>query len=682
MTVLIHKHMTRYTLYIFLSFAGLQATGQGRIQLTSDLFQGPYFKVSLQDKGAVHTQPKNMLYNFHDGGLYEDVSRPQVDFKKETQVMLDLTRWNMEQRIGLLYEKNHELRALIRQHFPEVLANAHKLNLRSTQLNATLLPLTHKPAVVLGVQQQAAMQRYLEQIYNLKDASARELEKVMQKQQLSQNAISDLQKIRTQLLDDAGWHASDGALVLGMLATNMLASSNLVYDLLAINPAVANHAGIYALTRAKEVVQESLVLGEFDLAKMRDAFILASLKDATTEGKDLLKVADAMVNLAQNVKLMTELPEDHAGLKEEIRQQLENIDREIRRYAEKTNKSQHAIELNRYIIQAIDDYLRINNIDGDFRMQRMRNVTPPPQNVRPRGFEFQEIDFRQELYQGIVPLKADIKYERLKMENSYKTVLKRFEDLVTIGRQDPVFPSREALLSSERTAQLCLHYADQVADDLKEIKGRYPAADETLVKSWLSAARESRYRALNYYPFTDKVFRFTPVSMEQLKQTMTSALQVVQPGEGIPEFGSTIYTAFIAGQAYQVKEHLFQSDSGRWLSANEIAVRAASDTGFHYIGKALDQQSLDRAAYYATIGKPVIAVYYNHDGYGKIALVLPGLNAGKETFADDWKMWVPLIADHTIMQAGNFGASRVSEGKMSEGFSALAAAHTTLYFLE
>lgn len=674
------KLLIRSSALTVMFFLALHVSGQNGITIRAGMFKGPYNKLTLHAPEFVYAQPQIMLHNFHDGGMPQDVAQPQVDFKKETEEMLNYVMGNIESRIQSLNAANSTLAGLISRQLPSVEKNATQLNQRSRKLNATLMPLAQKPELVLDVQKQAALRQYLESIHSLKNASHQELSKVLHKQQLVKNAIDDLHKIREKLISESTWHTSDAALLTGILATNIMATSNLIYDLLAINPAAANNAGIYTLTRAKEVVQEALVLGEFDIGKMRDAFIIAAVKDAATEGNDLLKIADAIVNLAATVKSMTELPEDQAALKEEIRRQLENVEREINKFGEKNNKAQNVLELHRYIIQSIDNYLKLNNINEDFRLKPIEHTMPPLENIRPRGFEFQGIDFREELYQGIVPIKADINHEGRKIASTYETVRHRFNEHTERGTDDPVFKSMEELLESQRTATMCSMYAERIANDIESIKQKYPAVDKSLIESWVWASQEVRYTALNYYPFSDKTFRFTPVQLEDMRKEITNAVSYMQQQEVIPQYACNIYTAYVASKVYNVNEALFKKETGEWLTANELAAKASVDNNFHYIGNAYNQGNLDKASYYATIGKPVIALYYNSTGHGHVNMVLPGLNAGPALRSGTWKMWVPLVTNYSLTESGPC-TDCFLEGKMSDAFSASRAEHVILYWL-
>lgn len=630
-------------LFAFLMYAQL-AVGQPYFKAD---FNGPYSRITLHATGKVYTEPIMLLHNYRDGGMDNDGAVPQVDFKAETKAMLDKTESNIDARIKELNAKYQQLYHDVQNGMPSIVIENEKYKNKANVLNVQLSRISQKPDLFVTVTQQIALQRYLEQVFSLKEATNKELTKILEKQQISQQFLGDLRKLREELLSDQQWHSSDAALAVGVLAYNTLATSNLIYDLLGINPALENNPLIFSLTTFKETFQESIISGQLNYAEVRDAFILARAKDAAKPG-DLIKVADAMATLAQTMKKMTELPEDHAALKQEVRDQLDAIDRQIGLYQQNNQRSEEVIALHRYILKAIDDYIKLNQIDDQFRMDVIPMPNLPLEHIRPKGYDLKGIELREPLYKNFNPLKAELLFEQHKQNSDYPKISRRYASFVEAGKADPVFIKPDHLSENERTARLSLQYANLLLEQLNEPEESKVAVSVDQVRELLNHAKTSRYVAMNYMP-SKKVAGFSlfpdgfiTQEMDQVQAEMKK-LSVVLPDTNV------VYTSMALNRIYKVNQRLFQNEKGDWLSGRELGARTAIAADFHYLGTAEQQKTLDVAAYLSTSGKPVIAVCTNAEGIVTIGMVLPGLNVEKSG-SEKWSSGI--LADYKSASGG------------------------------
>lgn len=626
----------RGMLLILFAVAGRESMGQYRIKADYSVFKSPYSKLTLQDGGFVHLQPVNMLYGYRDGALYEDEARPQIDFKVETDIMLAKVEGNIEKRLKKLDEKKQELNSLLAKGFPGANAAAFQLQQHTLNRNSNLQSLATQQARILTELQQLSLQKYLDNLNAIKSISNKHADKALYKQQLAKNALRDLEKLQASLLEETNWHRSDGSLAGGLLAANLLATSNLIYDLLGMNPALKGRLGIKTFAAIKSHLQDMLIAGEVDPEKVADLFFDAATMDAGDDGSDLETIAEAMIGLAETVKLMTELPEEQKNLKEVVKEQLLKIQIGIREYSEREMTNRRVWELHRYMIESIDNYLRLNNVFVPYEPPPAPYVPPPAEHIRPRGFDFKGFEYRNDTYQGIIPLKADVEYEKRKMEAAWKVALTRFNNSIAGGKPDPVFATAEALAADRRKSALCIRYAAAFAE-------RAPA----MVINWLEAAREIRYTALQYHRFEEKPLRYSTVNTDSITYKVTeAALYTMQQHSAGKE--SLIFSLRLAALVYAAPVTALQNNLQQWPKAEELVVHAARDSVFLYLGAATDQHTLDSAAYLATAGTPVWAIGIKQNGENEVALLLPGANAGKQAWCANWSRWMPYAAGYAI----------------------------------
>jgi hypothetical protein len=666
--------------YLLLPLLLYSFTGTTQVSISGS-YKNPMFTISFNNTSVIRTQPSNLLYNFHDGGLDQDACRPQADFDVATDQMLKYVADNMNSRIDALQTQASVVRAAIAAGMPAILEHNTKQLQQMNSLKQQLQVTANQPPIVLDKVRQDQQEAYVKNLQQYKGASEKELQGAMSKRKLSQEAVTDLNRIKTDLLDETRWHSGDWALVSSFVASNINAHSNLIYDLLAVNPALSGNPVITTVSELKALFEESLIKGELDPGAIRNGYLKAHAIDALTAGNDLLGITNAFVSYGQSVAQMTSVPEDQEALRQEIKQQLLSIDKAIETYNQRIESTRAVIEYHKFIQEAIRSYFKTNGIDDQGMPAPVLQDLPPMQQITPEGFNGLNLGLQEQVFGKETSYTArSIASEKAKTEDDFTRALERVKEFTLHGQADPVFSSLSSYEETKRQADMCIQYAGDIHRDLEKIKKDYPGVDEKLVMEWLLAAKQVRYMADQYLPYSDKQFRFTTVDMDLLRTEITQAVIYLKQQEPIPDYACNIYTATLLHKLYGVDPSLFQHKNGSWLSANEIAARASIEGKFNAIGPALDQGNLDKASYLATIGKPVIAVYYSETGHGHISLLLPGLNAGAASRSGSWDMWVPLITNYSLTTSGECTGC-FTEGKMSDAFSKEKAKTTILYWI-
>jgi len=644
-------------------------------------YTNPMFTIGFNNKSFIRTQPSNLLYNFHDGGLDQDVCVPQVNFEIPTKEMLRNVGDNMDNRINSLHTQEDGVRASIAMKMPSILTHNRKQIEQGNVLKNDLQIIANQPPMVLDKLRQDQREAYVKGVQQQRSASEKELQSAMSKRKLSQEAVSDLNRIKNDLLDETSWHSSDWALISSLVASNINAHSNLIYDLLSINPAVSNNPVIGTVSEIKALFEESLINGTLDPSVIRNGYIKARSIDALTAGNDLLGMTNAFYNYGKSVADMTSAPDDQKAMRQEIKQQLLMIEQEITKYNLRIESTNAVIEYHKFIQEAIKNYFKINGIKEDGTPAPTLKDLPPLQQITPGGFTGISLRLQDQVF-GKETSYTDrsIASEKAKTESDFTRALDRVKEFTSHGQPDPVFSSLSSYEETKRQAEMCIQYAGNITRDIEKIKRDYPNTDTKLIMEWLQAGKELRYMADQYLPYSDKQFRFTTVDMDLLRNEITLAINYVKQNEPIPDYACNIYTATLLSKIYGVDPSLFKHKNGDWLNASEIAARASMEAQFNAIGTALNQGNLDKAAYLATIGKPVIAVYYSVTGHGHISLLLPGLNAGAAFKSSSWDMWVPLITNYSLTTSGEC-TNCFMEGKMSDAFSKRKAETTVLYWI-
>jgi hypothetical protein len=677
MSLLFTKHSRLYLLLPLLLYA---LTGTTQVYISGS-YTNPMFTIGFNNKSLIRTQPSNLLYNFHDGGLDQDVCSPQVDFDIETEKMLGYVKDNMNSRINTLQTQANGIRAGIAAGMPAILEHNTKQLQQMNTLKQQLQVTANQPPVVLDKVRQDQQEAYVKNLQQYKGVSEKELQSAISKRKLSQEAVTDLNRIKQDLLDETRWHSSDWAVLSSFVASNINAHSNLIYDLLAMNPTLSVNPVITTISELKGLFEESLIKGDLNPSAIRNGYLKARAIDALTAGNDLLGITNAFVSYGQSVAQMTSVPGDQEALRQEIKQQLLNIDKAIETYNQRIESTGAVIEYHKFIQEAIRSYFKTNGIDDQGMPAPLLKDLPPMQQITPEGFNGINLGLQEQVFGKETSYTArSIASEKAKVEGDFSRALERVNTFTSHGQTDPVFASLSSYEETKRQAEMCIQYAGDIHRDLEKIKKDYPGVDEKLVIEWLQAGKQVRYMADQYLPYSDKQFRFTTVDMDLLRTEITQAITYVKQQEPIPDYACNIYTATLLHKLYGVDPGLFKHKNGDWLSANEIAARASIEGKFNAIGPALNQGNLDRASYLATIGKPVIAVYYSETGHGHISLLLPGLNAGAPSRSGSWGMWVPLITNYSLTTSGECSGC-FTEGKMSDAFSKEKAKTTILYWI-
>lgn len=307
------------------------------------------------------------------------------------------------------------------------------------------------------------------------------------------------------------------------------------------------------------------------------------------------------------------------------------------------------------------------------------SYTLSQESIAPEGFEFTGFDFRNDLYDDIKKkAHKEAVHEWLNQGKDYDDVLARFDQFTSRGEPDPVFDNKEALLLNFHIAEQALQTSLKLSEDFDKIKAEYPGVSENIIREWVKAGKTKRYEAIGYMPLSDESFRFTVMDMGIVRREIVSVVEHIQQDFVIPQFACNIYTGTLANKLYNIDIDLFKKN-GQWLNANNLALKAAGDDRFKLIGVASSQENLDRAAYMATIGKPVIAIWANKTGgHGHVNLLLPGMTDFRST---TWERYVPWVTNYSITE-GNECSGCFNEGRLSNAFGKNKMDAVIFYYLE
>lgn len=265
-----------------------------------------------------------------------------------------------------------------------------------------------------------------------------------------------------------------------------------------------------------------------------------------------------------------------------------------------------------------------------------------------------------------------------KSKKDYDDVLVRFRQFTSRGESDPVFENIEELLFNQHIAKAAVQNSLWISEEFERIKAEYPNINEDIILKWINAGKTKRYEAIGYLPQSDNTFRYTTLDLEIVRAEIKNVIEELEDTHEIQEFACNIYTALIASKIYNVNLDLFKDNADVFLNSNQLSLRAASDPRFKKIGVASEQTNLDRAAYLATIGKPVIALRLNPIGKGHTTLLLPGLTDFR---SGSWERYVPRVTNYQWTQE-NICSGCFIEGPLSEAFASDKMNSIILYQLE
>lgn len=637
--------------------------------------------ISLNKNHSVFkTHPINMLYNYKDGGFQSDLSNANLDFDEETDVMLQNIEDNLDKRIINLKNKYKILSQKIITNSEQLfLEDISKLT-ATNSLNHNISRTLEEPQVIFTVQEFQKFNNYLKQVNSFKALSIRNLDKALRDRKLNIEAISDLKIHRENLLNETNWHSSSEAALIASLALNINATTNLIYDLLAIDPRVSNNPAIKTIGILKSTFEESLMKGQIDAVQIQKAFGEAYLIDGITSGSNLLQVTNTFYGLGKSIALMTQIDGDHKELRKTIKTQLDAIDIQINKYNENINKATKVIELRNHIIESINNYLTLNNISSEFQYVPL-GLLPDIRSIPPLNeiFNFDRLDSRNTIYnKHLTFLDKQLKFQKGKNKYEYSLILERFNEFRNKGEEDSVFKTLADFEANKRKSDMCLEFSEKINQNFENIKELYPNTDKNLISNWIKASKKIMYEAKNYMPLVNDIYRFTPVDINNMRTEMIKIISFMENEIVIPSFASNIYTAKLVSIVYNIDENIFKKENGTWFTSNELAIKAMTKSNFNRLGFAIDQKTLDKASYFATIGKPVIAIYYNDNGYGHVNLILPGLNTIKSVA---WNKYVPLVTNYSLTPKGDCNKCYL-EGKISDAFSYEKAKKTIIYVIE
>ena len=243
-------------------------------------------------------------------------------------------------------------------------------------------------------------------------------------------------------------------------------------------------------------------------------------------------------------------------------------------------------------------------------------------------------------------------YEQFKKNKATLKVRKRVLESYRNGETDIVFRSISHMESTfqkmknislnssvfvEPKSQTCERHALQC-----EALSSYFLEQEELLRfyalGWISEPNLQELSVLNPELFANQVVK----RLEEFGMTCHDA----DPNGDTP---CNIYTSLALKKVYGVDEfYWYRGNKRHYMNANQIydyLTRGAE--GWKLIGEANDQLNLDKAAFYANQGLPVVAVSKGAV-HGHIALMMPSL-AIETSDLDDWEgFFLPKVTSFFI----------------------------------
>ena len=177
---------------------------------------------------------------------------------------------------------------------------------------------------------------------------------------LSKQAQVDLSKLKQSLLDNTRWHTSDGALAVAVIGETVRAFCNFFLALVPEkNPLDFEIKGLY------ETVQLLLLRGDFSdwdsfAERFAEAHTWAGIEDRIINGSFLRQAVLALVKLGTDIAALPDVVKDHARLKEEVRQQLDRIEQEYKKYENLTSKSNRVNGMFGILVEPLIDYIWVH----------------------------------------------------------------------------------------------------------------------------------------------------------------------------------------------------------------------------------------------------------------------------------------------------------------------------------
>jgi len=168
-------------------------------------------------------------------------------------------------------------------------------------------------------------------------------------------ATIDFQKIKTDLLDDTKWVSSDWSLMVGMIGATCKTTADLTNNLLKFTP----QGQVVGLgTSNADLLYNTLKVGG-DIKKLisngSEKFVAEKIvAKAGPIGQAVLTIK----NFGENIATITNLPEDHTQLKKDLKEALENLEKEIKSLDSTISDENTKITLINEYKNGIDRYLR------------------------------------------------------------------------------------------------------------------------------------------------------------------------------------------------------------------------------------------------------------------------------------------------------------------------------------
>ncbi|WP_282018164.1 hypothetical protein [Salegentibacter mishustinae] len=230
---------------------------------------------------------------------------------------------------------------------------------------------------------------------------------------------------------------------------------------------------------------------------------------------------------------------------------------------------------------------------------------------------------------------SDLEFEFLKKkkDNYQNIVQNRVRENHSNNRLDPIIGNQEGWIDYLQRSKAYWRIADVLSNintnesnwdffKLNDVRNFYLNKSEELMYSAIGAVEQSKISEYNFISEESSEY-----VREQLQEELNDYFDgsLPTPPEGLENYACNIFVANALLEVYGVPD-LYNSrrPDGNINLANVLIGEVNDSEKWTSLGVATSQSDIDNAAYYASIGFPVLAVKAVPGGTGHVSLVSPG----------------------------------------------------------
>jgi hypothetical protein len=177
---------------------------------------------------------------------------------------------------------------------------------------------------------------------------------------VNQEVLNDMNKLKNELTSKSWWHRQDASLLTGIIAANINATCNLIFNMLQLNPSIGGNPYIKAVNISYGTIDKAMWDGNYNIKQISEDFAKAATLDKLTSKAPMYSLTYALYEYGEKVKSSTELPESQRKMRKEFNKYFQQIDNAILKYENRIKQNEHQLNLATKINMSIDNYLQLN----------------------------------------------------------------------------------------------------------------------------------------------------------------------------------------------------------------------------------------------------------------------------------------------------------------------------------